>query len=130
MRVQQGLGIKHPRPPTPHRRTLHPRYYLRICHTIFSKANKDAEWYCPAFIMYCFVIGWRVSFARYEDANATGGGAELVEGTVKSTPTCMNRGDKNIVPDHSRSVQVDNCYQPYLTCLLGSVFGLQYTYPE
>ena len=39
MRVQQGLGNKHPRPPTPRRLTLHPRYYLRICHTIFSKAN-------------------------------------------------------------------------------------------
>ena len=98
MRVQQGLGNKHPRPPTPHRRTLHPRYHLRICHTIFSKASKDAEWYCPAFLMYCILIGWKVSCARYEDANATGGGAELVEGTVKSTPTCMNRGDKNIVP--------------------------------
>ena len=103
MRVQQGLGNKHPRPPTPHRRTLHPRYHLWICHTIFSKASKDAEWYCPAFLMYCILIGWRVSFARYEDANATGGGAELVEGTVKSTPTCMNRGDKNIVPGYGGS---------------------------
>ena len=46
-------------------------------------------------------LDWlRVTFARYEYANATGGGAELVEGTVKSTPTCMNRRHKTIVPDH------------------------------
>ena len=83
--------------------TLYPRYYLRICHTIFSKASKDAEWYCPAFLALCILIGWRLTYARYEDANATGGGAELVEGTVKSMPTCMSRGDKNIVPGYGGS---------------------------
>ena len=57
MRTQQGLGNKHPRPPTPRNSSTHPPYHLQTCHTIFSKASKDAEWYCPAFLTCCILIG-------------------------------------------------------------------------
>lgn len=27
-----------------------------------ARQSKDAEWYCPAFLTTCILIGWRVSF--------------------------------------------------------------------
>lgn len=107
MRVQQGLGNKHPRPPTPHNFEL---ILHTTCRFVTPYSARQArfptnwQWYCPAFLACCILIGWEVSSGRYEDANATGGGAELVEGTVKPTPTCMNRRDTLIVPDRGGSV--------------------------
>jgi hypothetical protein len=84
--------------------TSHSHFILSILHADLSHHIQQGKQGCrmvlPRF-PYMLHLDWpRVIFARYEDANATGGGAELVEGTVKSTPTCINRRHKTIVPDH------------------------------
>ena len=110
--------------------STHPPYYLRICHTIFSKASRmpaTVGVVLPRFLRILrldwlegVLLGTRTRTRQVAELSL------CVEVTVKSTPTCIKCRDKILFPNKAWVWKL--LYQPHFTYLLGHILLLALWY--